>query len=189
MKSKINVKHESLEEINSKELKIDDNLTGFDPENQREQNLTIQCFKTYHKYREIHNNAGPKPWNPEDIDEFEKLAKNDEIISNNYIDKDKMTAMIKVFGATCSGYFPPLAAFFGGFAAQEIIKAVTHKFIPLNQMFSLNAKELIISELNPVEELKRIIESNSIKDSNKKVIDAGGVTSKLTNVLEEGFVE
>ncbi len=34
---------------------------------------------------------------------------------------------------TTRGNLAPLCSFFGGFAAQEAIKAVTHKFTPLNQ--------------------------------------------------------
>jgi len=36
------------------------------------------------------------------------------------------------FCLTCKGNFPPLSAFVGGVVAQEAIKALTNKFMPIN---------------------------------------------------------
>ena len=47
------------------------------------------------------------------------------------------------FFATTAVDFPPLNAFIGGFAAQEAIKAVTHKFSPLSQFFYLDYLDLL----------------------------------------------
>ncbi len=80
-----------------------------------------------------------------------------------------------------------MAAFFGGFAAQEIIKAVTHKFIPLNQLFCLNVKELVIPEMKPLAELNEIIKRNSMDSLNK--IQNINVTSRLTNCVDVELVE
>jgi tRNA A37 threonylcarbamoyladenosine dehydratase len=38
--------------------------------------------------------------------------------------------------------FNPLTAYFGGFVAQEIVKAITNKFTPVNQAYYYNACEV-----------------------------------------------
>ena len=52
----------------------------------------------------------------------------------------------KIFTAlamTAKGVFNPLCAFIGGFAAQEVVKAITNKFSPLNQLLYFDALELL----------------------------------------------
>lgn len=44
---------------------------------------------------------------------------------------------------TCQCSFAPLNAFFGGMAAQEVIKAVTKKYSPLSQLFYLDFLDLV----------------------------------------------
>lgn len=44
---------------------------------------------------------------------------------------------------TAKGVFNPLCAFIGGFAAQEVVKAITNKFSPLNQLLYFDALELL----------------------------------------------
>lgn len=36
-----------------------------------------------------------------------------------------------------------LGAYLGGIAAQEVIKAITNKFMPIQQLFSFHFKELL----------------------------------------------
>lgn len=40
-----------------------------------------------------------------------------------------------LFAYTCTGNFPPLCAFFGGYASQEIVKAITCKYKPTTSLF------------------------------------------------------
>ncbi len=58
------------------------------------------------------------------------------------LDKDFENYMYN-FCATCNGTFAPLAAFLGGFISQEIIKAITYKYMPLKQLFYTNCVEVI----------------------------------------------
>lgn len=44
---------------------------------------------------------------------------------------------------TCSGSFAPLAAFYGGLVAQEAFKAITSKYMPINQIFLTDFTEVI----------------------------------------------
>ena len=48
--------------------------------------------------------------------------------------------------------FNPLAAFFGGFVAQEIVKAITGKFSPTNQFFYYDAME-VLPEFDPTKDI------------------------------------
>lgn len=43
---------------------------------------------------------------------------------------------------TAKGTFPPLCSYLGGIAAQEVLKALTHKFTPIRQLLYFNTREL-----------------------------------------------
>jgi hypothetical protein len=47
---------------------------------------------------------------------------------------------IKRFSYVYSGYLPPLGAYLGGFISQEIIKAITQKYKPLDSVFYIDAE-------------------------------------------------
>ena len=51
--------------------------------------------------------------------------------------------LLLLFAFQCQGTFNPICAFFGGFVAQEIVKAITGKFTPVNQLFYYNAVEVL----------------------------------------------
>lgn len=49
---------------------------------------------------------------------------------------------IKLFSYTCSGTFGPICAFFGGLVSQEVCKAITGKYSPINQYFLVDFSEV-----------------------------------------------
>jgi ubiquitin-activating enzyme E1 len=51
--------------------------------------------------------------------------------------------IIKKFSYTCSGNVNPIAAFIGGFVAQEVQKSVTGKFSPLDNFMYFDAFECL----------------------------------------------
>ncbi len=192
VKTKTTVSHVDLAHmLSGDDMKIDDNLTGYDPENQFDQFLSFICFKSLYKYQELHKRV-PHAWNLSDIDQFERLAIEEMKARKvpNLIDltkqeaKDKVSALFRLFGATCSGCFPPIAAFFGGFASQEIIKALTQKFIPLNQLFCLNVKELFLTETNILANLNATIQNNLAKFYSPSKVQSG-----LANCLDGELIE
>lgn len=84
----------------------------------------------------------PEPWSKTDADEIVKLANqiNDSTPANvEKVDEDLMRKL----SFTARGSIIPLTAFMGGFFAQEVIKALSGKFTPLNQWFYLDAVELL----------------------------------------------
>ncbi len=84
----------------------------------------------------------PDPWNMQD---FKKLYEIAEKISKNYeyelTNKDKK--LLAFLSFTSKSQFSPLAAFFGGLIAQEAIKAMTGKFMPIKQIFYYDAIEVL----------------------------------------------
>lgn len=50
---------------------------------------------------------------------------------------------VRTFAYTCCGTFAPLAAFYGGLAAQEAFKAITGKYMPINQHFLTEFTEVV----------------------------------------------
>lgn len=76
----------------------------------------------------------PLPWNLADAEKiveiFEKLYGEEVNV--------EIKGYVLRFGLTCSGYLPPMAAYLGGFISQEIIKAITQKYKPLDSVFYMD---------------------------------------------------
>ncbi|XP_074486264.1 ubiquitin-like modifier-activating enzyme 6 [Sebastes fasciatus] len=53
------------------------------------------------------------------------------------------TELVRCLSRTARGNLPPLAAAVGGLASQEVLKAITGKFAPLQQWFYLDAIEVV----------------------------------------------
>ena len=108
------------------------------------------CFLALEEYQ-LNNRNFKSYWNFSDYkDDFlpiflEKYAKT--TMHNNH-PKDFSEAIPKVFFYTASAVWPPLAAFAGGVVAQEIIKAITHKFNPIHQFYYAECKELASDLIN-----------------------------------------
>lgn len=59
------------------------------------------------------------------------------------------TELVRCLSRTARGILPPLAAAVGGLASQEVLKAITGKFAPLQQWFYLDAIE-VVKPLQPL---------------------------------------
>ncbi|CAF3985601.1 unnamed protein product [Rotaria sordida] len=89
-------------------------------------------------------NALPQPWNDDDADKFyeivEKLNReNGEQVLTDQLNKH----WIRLFAKTCTGDLCPIQSVIGGIAAQEAIKAVTGKFMPIRQFLYFDAIECL----------------------------------------------
>lgn len=51
--------------------------------------------------------------------------------------------MVRIFSMTCLGNLPPMCAFFGGFVAQEVVKAITQKYKPTTSLFYGHFAEVV----------------------------------------------
>ncbi|BHF68111.1 Ubiquitin-like modifier-activating enzyme 6 [Sparganum proliferum] len=72
----------------------------------------------------------PAVWSESDADKVVKIAK-----SLQQADTEPDEGLIRAIAMTSSGQLAPLCSIFGGLAAQEALKAITHKFTPLKQWF------------------------------------------------------
>ena len=86
----------------------------------------------------------PRPWNDEDAGIFVQLAQ--EV--NQSIDADLRPAglnetVLKTFAMTCCGEICPITAAFGGIAGQEVLKACSGKFAPIQQFLYYDAFEAL----------------------------------------------
>ena len=86
----------------------------------------------------------PRPWNDEDAEIFVQLAR--EV--NQSIDADLRPAelnetVLKTFAMTCCGEICPITAAFGGIAGQEVLKACSGKFAPIQQFLYYDAFEAL----------------------------------------------
>ncbi|KAF1745227.1 hypothetical protein MXB_1303 [Myxobolus squamalis] len=84
----------------------------------------------------------PRPHNKEDADEFIKLAQTMNGIIFQKIDKlDEK--LIRTFCYQAWGSSPPISSFMGGVAAQEVFKAASGKFTPINQLMYFDSLECL----------------------------------------------
>ena len=86
----------------------------------------------------------PRPWNDEDAGIFVQLARE---VSQS-IDADLRPAelnetVLKTFAMTCCGEICPITAAFGGIAGQEVLKACSGKFAPIQQFLYYDAFEAL----------------------------------------------
>ena len=97
------------------------------------------AFTVLGRYQEQHGRL-PRPWNVEDAAEFvemcRKRAKEMGIEELN-------EAMLTKFAKVCAGDLCPMNGAIGGITAQEVMKACTGKFTPINQYLCYDALECL----------------------------------------------
>ena len=139
IKNPIVVKFRSFEEaMKNAQASLDQNLAISDF---AKASRSPQAHVLFEALDETRKNLGrlPKPWNSEESDNFVKLAS--AKFAEAQVEADEKLA--RLFASTCSGTFAPLAAFIGGFVSQEAVKALTNKFMPINQLFYTDCTEVI----------------------------------------------
>ncbi|KAE8375572.1 ubiquitin-activating enzyme E1 [Aspergillus bertholletiae] len=139
------VDYEPLEEQFKKpELMISD-FAKFD----RPQQLHIGV-QALHKFAEGHDGQLPRPHNESDAEEVLKITSD---LASNQEDKVELDEkLIKELSYQARGDLSPLAAFFGGVAAQEVLKAVSGKFSPVKQWLYLDSLESLPASTTRSEE-------------------------------------
>ena len=92
------------------------------------------------QYRESHAGASPKPWCEHGAAEVLKLAESlKEVAGVETVNAE----LVKKMAKTAAGDLSPMAAFFGGIVAQEVIKATSGKYTPINQWLYFDSLECI----------------------------------------------
>lgn len=77
----------------------------------------------------------PRPGSVGDAGEFAKLVK--------MVDGEPLASVVEAFARTCAGNLSPMAAGLGGIAAQEVLKAVSGKFMPIRQFLYYDCMECL----------------------------------------------
>jgi ubiquitin-activating enzyme E1 len=108
----------------AKDAPLDANLSVADFEKLHHLDLSHIAFAALDTFMQEHKGQKPAAWSLSDAAGFLKIA--NKIKETKFED----AKLLLQFALTSRGVFNPLCAFFGGFVAQEAIKAITGKFSP-----------------------------------------------------------
>jgi ubiquitin-activating enzyme E1 len=104
-----------------------------------------------HAFAEKHNGEFPRAHNDEDAAEVFGLAQEISKSSEEPVELDEK--LIKELSYQARGDLSPMAAFFGGLAAQEVLKSVSGKFMPVQQFLYFDSLESLPTSCKRSEEL------------------------------------
>jgi len=137
-------KFKSFEDALVKEPKNDANLQIPDFEKLGHTEVSHVLFRALDAFL-AKNKRMPEAWHVADALELINLAKDlhESWKKDKFDDIKHELKLAFQFAFTARGTFNPLCAFFGGFVAQEIVKAVTGKFSPCAQIMYYNTNEVI----------------------------------------------
>lgn len=177
---------QSLEEqLKKPELVISD-FAKFD----RPQQLHVG-IQALHKFAEANNGKFPRPHSDADAQEIFKLAQGLSGEGDDTIDLDEK--IIKELSYQAQGDLNPMAAVFGGLAAQEVLKAVSGKFHPVVQWLYFDSLESLPTSVERSEELCRPVNSrydgqiavfgkefqNKLANINEFLVGAGAIGCEM----------
>lgn len=104
-----------------------------------------------HKFAESHGGDFPRAHNDSDAAEVFKLAQ--EIAKSGGEEVELDEKLIRELSYQARGDLSPMAAFYGGLAAQEVLKSVSGKFHPIIQWLYFDALEALPTSVKRSEEL------------------------------------
>uniref|UniRef100_A0A4X2LF36 E1 ubiquitin-activating enzyme n=1 Tax=Vombatus ursinus TaxID=29139 RepID=A0A4X2LF36_VOMUR len=110
-----------------------------------------QAFRALHKYQAETGHL-PRPWCLEDANELVILAQGLEPLQGDNgkkVNEPLDEALVRKFAMTSTGDLSPINSVFGGMAAQEMLKAASGKFIPLDQWLYFDALECLPEDGKP----------------------------------------
>ncbi|KAL9030480.1 MAG: hypothetical protein Q9196_001398 [Gyalolechia fulgens] len=107
-------------------------------------------FQALHSFKDKHGHF-PRPHNEEDASQILELAQD---LAGQGEDKVELDGkLIRELSYQAQGDLSPMAAFFGGLAAQEVLKSVSGKFHPIVQWLYFDSLESLPSSVKRSEEL------------------------------------
>lgn len=136
-------------------------------------------FQALHRFADHHNGELPRPCSDEDASEVFQYAK--DLASNNEEQLELDEKLLRELSYQARGDLAPMAAFFGGLAAQEVLKSVSGKFHPIVQWLYFDSLESLPTSTKRSEELCKPI--NSRYDGQIAVFGRD-FQSKIANVNE-----
>ncbi|KAF2492176.1 ubiquitin-activating enzyme E1 [Lophium mytilinum] len=96
-------------------------------------------IQALHAFAEKHNGEFPRPHNEDDASEVLKIASGLAGEGEDKVELDEK--LLKELSYQARGDLTPMAAFFGGLAAQEVLKSVSGKFHPIVQWLYFDSLE------------------------------------------------
>ncbi|CAO2633600.1 Ubiquitin-like modifier-activating enzyme 7 [Lemmus lemmus] len=100
-----------------------------------------QAFHALHEFQKLYGRL-PKPWDPVDAETVVCLAQDLEPLKGTK-EESLDEALLRTVALSSAGTLSPMAAVLGGVAAQEVLKAVSRKFMPLDQWLYFDALECL----------------------------------------------
>lgn len=108
-------------------------------------------IQTLHAFAHGHHGQLPRPCNDEDAQEVLALSKE---IAGQYENEPELDEkLLRELSYQARGDLSPMAAFFGGLAAQEVLKSVSGKFHPIVQWLYFDSLESLPTSVKRSEEL------------------------------------
>ncbi|KAF2149040.1 putative poly(A)+ RNA transport protein [Myriangium duriaei CBS 260.36] len=162
----------------AKQLKNPEHLISDFAKFDRPQQLHI-AFQALHAFAESHKGAFPRPHNDEDAAEVLKHAQGLAGAGEDKVELDEK--IIKEVSYQAQGDLCPMAAFFGGLTAQEVLKAVSGKFHPIKQWLYFDSLESLPTSVKRSEELCKLTGS---RYDGQIAVFGREFQEKLSNVKE-----
>lgn len=110
-------------------------------------------FQALHRFAKAHDGNLPRPHNEGDASEVFQLAQSIATESKDEVELNEK--LLRELSYQARGDLGPMAAFFGGLAAQEVLKAVSGKFHPIVQWLYFDSLESLPTSVKRSEELCR----------------------------------
>lgn len=98
------------------------------------------AFMALHEYEARHGHP-PRPWHSHDANTFLEIFR--EVNEQRTRKAEEDGRLVRLFAHTAAGQTAPLTSVVGGVAAQEVAKACSAKFPPLQQWLYLDALECL----------------------------------------------
>ena len=144
------------------------------------ENLSIfLCFKALSEY-EKENKSLPPNWSNKESKVFVGLV--EQAISKMEKSEEEVKAILKFandFSYVAEAELPTIGAYLGGIAAQEVIKAITNKYMPIKQFFTFHFNELMQKVPEEAEEIEKLSVKKGDNFTNLKIVVGQHGISKI----------
>ena len=108
-------------------------------------------FQALHQFADLHNGQLPRAHSDSDAVEVFKIAQ--DLAGTGEVKVELDEKLIQELSYQARGDLAPMAAFFGGLAAQEVLKSVSGKFHPIVQWLYFDSLESLPTSVKRSEEL------------------------------------
>ena len=108
-------------------------------------------FQALHEFANKHDGKLPRPHSDDDAAEVLKIAQTLASEGDEKVELDEK--LLRELSYQARGDLAPMAAFFGGLAAQEVLKSVSGKFHPIVQWLYFDSLESLPSSVKRSKEL------------------------------------